>query len=60
MSHHQVLIVGGGSAGISVAAMLRNLPEPLGVTIIEPMNRRPQYPLLACVPCSSSTGPSDR
>jgi len=32
----------------------------LRVTIIEPMNRRPQSPVLACVPCSSSTGPSDQ
>ncbi len=49
MSHHQVLIVGGGSAGISVAAMLRNLPEPLGVTIIEPKKVHYYQPLWTLV-----------
>ena len=36
MSHHQVLIVGGGTAGITVAAQLRRKDRGLDVAIIEP------------------------
>jgi len=36
MSHHQVLIVGGGTAGITVAAQLRRKNRTLDVAIIEP------------------------
>lgn len=49
MSHHQVLIVGGGSAGVTVAAMLRNLPEPLEVTLIEPKTVHYYQPLWTLV-----------
>ena len=49
MAHHKVLIVGGGSAGVTVAAMLRNLPEPLGVTIIEPRTEHYYQPLWTLV-----------
>ena len=34
--HYQVLIVGGGSAGITVGAHLRNEEHPPDVGIIEP------------------------
>jgi len=36
MNHHQVLIVGGGTAGITVAAQLRRKDKSLDVAIIEP------------------------
>ena len=34
--HHQVLIIGGGTAGITVAAQLRRKDRLLDVAIIEP------------------------
>ncbi|MDA0377951.1 MAG: FAD/NAD(P)-binding oxidoreductase [Bacteroidetes bacterium] len=34
--HHQVLIIGGGTAGITVAAQLRRKDRSLGIAIIEP------------------------
>ena len=56
-----VLPLGSRPAGTAVITAVRMVcAVVLRVTIIEPMNRRPQYPVLACVPCSSSTGPSDR
>lgn len=36
MAHHQVLIVGGGTAGITVAAQLRRKNRSLDVAIVEP------------------------
>ncbi|MFK7983199.1 MAG: pyridine nucleotide-disulfide oxidoreductase, partial [Saprospiraceae bacterium] len=44
MAHHQVLIVGGGSAGITVGAMLRNKPNPPEVTIIDPSEKHYYQP----------------
>jgi sulfide:quinone oxidoreductase len=46
---HQVLIIGGGSGGISVAARLRNLPNPPEVTIIEPSEFHYYQPLWTLV-----------
>lgn len=48
-THHQILVVGGGTAGITVAAMLRNLPNPPGVTIIEPKTVHYYQPLWTLV-----------
>ena len=48
-SHHQVLIVGGGAAGISVAARLRNLDEPLEVGVIEPSETHYYQPIWTLV-----------
>ena len=36
MGHHQVLIVGGGAAGITVAARLKRFRPSLEVAILEP------------------------
>lgn len=36
MSHHQVLIIGGGNAGISVAAQLKRKRSSLNITIVDP------------------------
>ena len=36
MGHHQVLIVGGGAAGVTVAARLKRLRPGLGVALLEP------------------------
>ncbi|MFZ9718189.1 MAG: FAD/NAD(P)-binding oxidoreductase [Chitinophagaceae bacterium] len=35
-AHHQILIIGGGNAGISVAAQLKRADQKLDVAIIEP------------------------
>jgi sulfide:quinone oxidoreductase len=49
MSHHQVLIVGGGSAGITVGAMLRNQPNPPAVTIVDPSEKHYYQPIWTLV-----------
>ena len=36
MAHHQILIVGGGAAGITVAAQLKRSRPSLNVAILEP------------------------
>ena len=36
MSHHQIIIVGGGNAGISVAAQLFRKNSKLDIAIIDP------------------------
>jgi sulfide:quinone oxidoreductase len=48
-NHHQVLIVGGGAAGLSVAARLRELDEPLEVGIIEPSEDHYYQPIWTLV-----------
>lgn len=42
---HQVLIVGGGSAGLTVAAHLSNSPNPPEIAIIEPSSKHYYQPL---------------
>ena len=49
MSHHQVLIVGGGSAGLAVGAMLRNKDNAPGVTIIDPSEKHYYQPIWTLV-----------
>jgi sulfide:quinone oxidoreductase len=49
VEQHQVLIVGGGSGGLSVAARLRNLPNPPEVSIIEPSEHHYYQPLWTLV-----------
>lgn len=49
MAHHQVLIVGGGSAGLFVGALLRNNPNPPEVAIIEPSEKHYYQPIWTLV-----------
>ncbi|MEM6926835.1 MAG: FAD/NAD(P)-binding oxidoreductase [Myxococcota bacterium] len=51
MAHHQhsIVIVGGGAAGISVAAILRNLPDAPDVAIVEPSAKHYYQPLWTLV-----------
>ncbi|MBR9921368.1 MAG: NAD(P)/FAD-dependent oxidoreductase [Bacteroidetes bacterium] len=49
MAHHQVLVVGGGSAGLTVAAMLRNKPNAPEVTIIDPSEKHYYQPIWTLV-----------
>ncbi|HFA47772.1 MAG TPA: NAD(P)/FAD-dependent oxidoreductase [Bacteroidetes bacterium] len=49
MAHHQVLIVGGGSAGLTVGAMLRNKPNAPEVTIIDPSEKHYYQPIWTLV-----------
>lgn len=48
-SHHQVVIVGGGTAGITVAARLRRARRGLDVAVIEPSDRHYYQPLWTLV-----------
>ena len=47
--HHQVLIVGGGTAGITVAARLHALPDPPTIAIVEPSDRHFYQPIWTLV-----------
>lgn len=48
-THHEVLIIGGGTAGLTVAAQLRNLPNPPQVAILEPSDKHYYQPLWTLV-----------
>lgn len=47
--HHDVVIVGGGAAGISVAARLRRLRPSLDVAVIDPTEKHYYQPLWTLV-----------
>ncbi|ADI14366.1 NAD(P)/FAD-dependent oxidoreductase [Truepera radiovictrix] len=47
--HVEVLVVGGGSAGLTVAARLRNHPNPPEVAILEPNTKHYYQPLWTLV-----------
>jgi sulfide:quinone oxidoreductase len=47
--HHQVLIVGGGTAGLSIAARLRAAASPPAVAIVEPSDKHYYQPLWTLV-----------
>lgn len=49
MNHYQIVIVGGGTAGITTAARLRNADPSLDVAIIEPSDRHYYQPLWTLV-----------
>ncbi|MCB0610043.1 MAG: NAD(P)/FAD-dependent oxidoreductase [Lewinellaceae bacterium] len=49
MTHHQILIIGGGTAGLTIAAMLRNQPDAPQVTIIEPNEKHYYQPIWTLV-----------
>lgn len=49
MAHHEVLIVGGGTAGITTAAMLRNHSSCPEVAIIEPSDKHYYQPIWTLV-----------
>lgn len=44
MSHYQILIIGGGTAGITVAAQLRKKAKDLQVAILEPSDKHYYQP----------------
>ncbi len=45
MAHYQVIIVGGGSAGLTVASQLMNKPNPPQVAIVDPAEKHYYQPL---------------
>lgn len=47
--HHSVLVIGGGAAGLTVAASLRNAPERPQVTLVEPSEKHYYQPLWTLV-----------
>src|SRR5664280_2153272 len=47
--HHQVLIVGGGTAGITVAAILRRRGRGLDIAVVEPQQEHYYQPSLTLV-----------
>ncbi|GIV58023.1 MAG: pyridine nucleotide-disulfide oxidoreductase [Rhodothermaceae bacterium] len=47
--HYHVLIVGGGTAGLTVAAQLRNQPDPVEVGLIEPSEKHYYQPIWTLV-----------
>ena len=48
-THHQVLIIGGGTAGITVAAILRRRQRGLNIAIVEPEPEHYYQPALTLV-----------
>ena len=49
-AHHQILIVGGGTAGITVAAsLMRRAPRALDIAIVEPSDTHYYQPCLTLV-----------
>ena len=47
--HYQVLIVGGGTAGLTVASRLATQPNPLDMGLIEPSEKHYYQPLWTLV-----------
>ena len=49
MAHYQVLVIGGGAAGLTVAARLRNQENPLEVAVVEPSEKHYYQPIWTLV-----------
>ena len=49
VKHHQVAIIGGGAAGITVAARLKRASSALDIVLIEPSDRHYYQPLWTLV-----------
>jgi sulfide:quinone oxidoreductase len=49
MAHHQVVVVGGGSAGLTVASQLCNKPNAPQVAVIDPSSKHYYQPLWTLV-----------
>ncbi|MBI1246257.1 pyridine nucleotide-disulfide oxidoreductase [bacterium] len=49
MDHHQIVIVGGGTAGLTVAARLRKADPSLDIAIVEPSSKHYYQPLWTMV-----------
>lgn len=49
MAHHQVLIIGGGSAGLAVASLLAKGPEAPEIAVIEPSDIHYYQPIWTLV-----------
>jgi sulfide:quinone oxidoreductase len=47
--HYHILVIGGGTGGLSVAARLRDRPDPPEVAILEPSDRHYYQPLWTLV-----------
>ena len=48
-THHNILIIGGGTAGITVAARLRRASRDLSIALIEPSSKHYYQPLWTLV-----------
>lgn len=48
-NHHQIVVVGGGTAGITVAARLRRARRGLDIAVVEPSDRHYYQPLWTLV-----------
>ncbi len=48
-THHQILVIGGGNAGISVAAQLLNKNKSLDIAIVEPSDKHYYQPAWSLV-----------
>ena len=48
-THHHILIIGGGTAGITVAAHLKNQDNPPDITIVEPSTKHYYQPIWTLV-----------
>ena len=48
-THHQIIVIGGGNAGISVTAQLLNKNRSLDIAIVEPSDKHYYQPAWSLV-----------